>query len=215
MQINTNKLKTNLNLFKQSINKNYLLKTFGLRLLIFMGIGAIIYFIIRSNPEIKYNIQHAQYIKEFSKIIMYPSFYILKAIGYDAYLFYSKTIYIYGVYAIGINGSGSVFLGIPCFGVALMGGFIALIVSFPGKLKHKLWFIPSGLIIIQLLNISRMCTLAILIHKGFRHTFEDYYLLGIFKFNHHDIFNFFIYIVIFGMFVLYVNKFGVRNYKAK
>ncbi|MFZ4400709.1 MAG: hypothetical protein ACOYO1_11785 [Bacteroidales bacterium] len=196
-------------------NKNYLLKIFSLRLLFLMGTGAIILFILRNNAELKYQVQHAQFIYDFYKVIMYSSFYFLKSIGYDAYIFYSETIYKYGVYAIGINGSGSVFMGITCIGMSLMGGFIALIISFPGKLKHKLWFIPCGLIIIQLLNILRMSTLAVLIHAGFTHTFENYNVLGIFKFNHHDLFNLFIYIVIFGMFVLYVNKFGVKKYQEK
>jgi exosortase/archaeosortase family protein len=180
-----------------------------------MGSGAIVLFILRNNDDLKFKVQHAQFVYDFYKIIMYSSYYFLKTIGYDAYIFYSETIYKYGVYAIGIEGSGSVFMGISCLGMSLMGGFAALIVSFPGKLKHKLWFIPCGLIVIQLLNILRMSTLAVLIHKGFKHTFNDYNLLGILKFNHHDLFNFFIYIVIFGMFVFYVNKFGVKKYQEK
>ncbi len=215
MQTFFSKLKT---LFKDLIkffNDNYLLKVFSIRMLILMGSGAIVLFILRNNDDLKFKVQHAQFVYDFYKIIMYSSYYFLKTIGYDAYIFYSETIYKYGVYAIGIEGSGSVFMGISCLGMSLMGGFAALIVSFPGKLKHKLWFIPCGLIVIQLLNILRMSTLAVLIHKGFKHTFNDYNLLGILKFNHHDLFNFFIYIVIFGMFVFYVNKFGVKKYQEK
>ncbi|MFZ4741472.1 MAG: hypothetical protein ACOYLE_09955 [Bacteroidales bacterium] len=141
---------------------------------------------------------------------MYSSFAILKTLGYDAYFFYSETIYKYGVYAIEINGFRSIYMGISCIGMTLMGVFIALIVSFPSKLKHKLWIIPSGLIIIQLLNILRVCTLTLLDYYGFKHTFNEYNFLGILNFNHHDLFNLFIYIVIFGMFVFYVNKFGKK-----
>ena len=112
---------------------------------------------------------------------------------------------------MGIVGSKSIFMGISCIGMTLMGVFIALIISYPGKIKHKLWLIPSGLIIIQILNIVRMCTLTILVHNGFVHTFNDYNFLGILKFNHHDLFNFFIYIIIFGMFVFYINTFGLKK----
>ncbi len=209
------KLKLSFQKLNTFLNKNYLLKIFGLRLFALIGIGAIILFVLRNSPELKYKVQHAEFIYAFYKIIMYSSFHFLKFIGYDAYIYYSETIYKYGVYAIGINGSSSVFMGITCLGMSLMGGFVALIVSFPGKLKHKLWFIPCGLIIIQLLNILRMSTLAVLLHYGFKHTFTEYNLLGILKFNHHDLFNLFIYIVIFGMFVFYINKFGVNRYRKK
>jgi exosortase/archaeosortase family protein len=215
MQKYIQKFKESLLELKELINRNYLLKIFGFRLLLLVGIGGIILFILRNNPELKFKVQHAQFVYDFYKIIMYTSLYFLKAIGYNAYIFYSETIYKYGVYALGIEGSSYVFMGITCLGISLMGGFTALIIAFPGKLKHKLWFIPCGLIIIQLLNILRMSTLAILIHSGFTHTFEDFNLLGILKFNHHDLFNFFIYIVIFGMFVLYVNKFGINKYVDK
>ena len=215
MQKISRELKANFKKLILFFNKNYLLKIFSLRLLLLMGVGAIVLFILRNNPELKYKVQHAQFIYDFYKVIMFSSYHFLRAIGFDAYIFYSETIYKYGVYAIGINSSGSVFMGISCLGMSLMGGFIALIISFPGKLKHKLWFIPCGLIIIQLLNILRMSTLAVLIHAGYQHTFENYNFLGILKFNHHDLFNLFIYIIIFGMFVLYVNKFGVSKYQAK
>ncbi len=213
MQLNAPFIKTNLEKIKIFLDNNYLLKTFGFRLLLLIGSGAIVLFILRNNPELKFKVQHAPFIYDFYRIIMYSSYYFLRAIGYDAYIYYSETIYKYGVYAIGIKGSSSVFMGISCLGMSLMGGFIALIVSFPGKLKHKLWFIPAGLIIIQLLNILRMSTLAVLLYHGFTHTFNEYNLLGILKFNHHDLFNFFIYLIIFGMFVFYINKFGVKKYQ--
>ncbi len=215
MQLNFSVFKMSLQKLNLLINKNYILKTFIFRLLLLMGSGAIILFILRNSPDLKYKVQHAHFIYDFYKIIIYSSFYFLKAIGYDAYVFYSETIYYYEVYGVGIIGSSSVFMGISCLGMSLMGGFVALIVSFPGKLKHKLWFIPCGLIVIQLLNILRMSTLAVLLHAGYEYTFKDFLFLGIVKLNHHDIFNAFIYIVIFAMFVLYVNKFGVKKYFKK
>ncbi|NVN94130.1 MAG: hypothetical protein HXX18_02480 [Bacteroidetes bacterium] len=208
MLLNLLKLKIKeINIF---LNRNYIFKIFFIRLLILIGVGTFVLFIIKNNRELKYMVQHAQFIYVFYKIIMYSSFSILKTLGYDAYFFYSETIYKYGVYAIGINGFRSIYMGISCIGMTLMGVFIALIVSFPGKLKHKLWVIPSGLIIIQLLNILRVCTLTLLDYYGFEHTFNEYNFLGILKFNHHDLFNLFIYIVIFGMFVFYINKFGEK-----
>ncbi len=211
MLINLQNLKAKIQEIKLSINKNYILKTFGIRLLLLMGVGAIVLFILRNNSELKYMVQHAQFIYDFYRTIMYSSLYILKFLGFDAYIYYSETIYKYGVYAMGIVGSKSIFMGISCIGMTLMGVFIALIISYPGKIKHKLWLIPSGLIIIQILNIVRMCTLTILVHNGFVHTFNDYNFLGILKFNHHDLFNFFIYIIIFGMFVFYINTFGLKK----
>jgi exosortase/archaeosortase family protein len=198
------------------INKNPLLKKFALRLLALIGSGAIILFLLRNSSEInpdslKYKIQHAQIIYDFYKIIIYCSYYFLKLIGYDAYIYYSETIYKYGVYAIGINGSGSVFMGISCLGISLMGGFIALIVSYPGKIKYKLWYIPMGILIIQILNVLRMSTLTLLMHYGFKYTFNDYNLFCFFKMNHHDLFNLFIYFIIFIMFVVYINKFGMKH----
>jgi len=207
------RFKTKILEIKIFLNRNYILKTFGFRLILLIGIGSIVLYILKNNTELKDMVQHAHFIYAFYKIIMYASFSILKTLGYDAYFFYSETIYKYGVYAISINGFRSIYMGISCLGITLMGVFIALIVSFPGKLKHKLWFIPSGLIIIQLLNILRVFTLTLLDYYGFEHTFNEYNFLGILKFNHHDLFNFFIYIVIFGMFVIYINNFGLKKYQ--
>ena len=84
-----------------------------------------------------------------------------------------------------------------CLGIDMMFTLTALIISFPGKWKDRLWFIPIGLIGIQLINIGRivgLCLSFLLLKKG---SFVD----------HHDVFNVIAVIFIFFLFVMWVGRY--------
>ncbi|MCF8256142.1 MAG: exosortase/archaeosortase family protein [Flavobacteriales bacterium] len=87
-----------------------------------------------------------------------------------------------------------------CLGVDMTAMFIALVVSFPGKWKHRAWFIPVGVVGIIGINVLRVAMLCLTtIHNG-HHQFID----------HHNIFNTITTAFIFLMFVAWVRMHGPR-----
>lgn len=95
---------------------------------------------------------------------------------------------------------GKHWLGIAhvCNGLVLYALFIGFLVSFPGPIKHKLWFIPLGLLIINLVNVMRAVILS-LVKLYYVHTLD---------FNHRYTFTILVYGCIFLLWVWWVNKFS-------
>lgn len=85
-----------------------------------------------------------------------------------------------------------------CNAVSVMILFVAFVIAFSGKLKHTLIFIVSGILIIHVLNVIRIALLniALLYYP------ESQELL------HGVIFPAFIYGVVFGLWVIWVNKYS-------
>lgn len=83
-----------------------------------------------------------------------------------------------------------------CSGLKQFYQWTVLMLLFPGPWKHKLWFIPSGIIIIHLVNIFRIVTLSIVVVHWPQH----------WDFIHEWILRPFFYVVIFGMWVFWVEK---------
>lgn len=94
--------------------------------------------------------------------------------------------------------------------------WIFLMVIFPGPLKHKLWYIPVGLVIIEWTNVIRICGVLLMgiwwpnihIHIGG----SD---IDTFQLAHDYIFKLFFYFVIFLMWVLWVEKFYNKTKTTK
>lgn len=82
-----------------------------------------------------------------------------------------------------LNGQPSVIVGDPCNGLLLYALFVGFIVAFPGPIRHKLWFVPLGILVIYALNVGRVALLA-LNHVYWHPTVE---------FNHHYTFTFVVY----------------------
>lgn len=103
---------------------------------------------------------------------------------------------------IGIDGSGGLWIGDRCNGVTLFAVFTGFILAFPGSIKHKLWFIPAGILCIHFLNILRIVVLAIL----------DVHSRAWTEFNHTYTFNLIIYGFIFYLWILWINHFSpIKN----
>ena len=83
--------------------------------------------------------------------------------------------------------------------------WIFLMVLFPGPWKHKLWYIPAGLVIIEWTNVVRICGI-LLMQIPWPNSFHI---------AHDYIFKFFFYLVIFLMWVLWVEKFYNPTIKSK
>lgn len=86
--------------------------------------------------------------------------------------------------------------------------WVFLMVLFPGPWKHKLWYIPAGLVIIEWTNVVRICGILLMemwwpnIH--IRLMGND---INTFHLAHDYIFKVFFYLVIFLMWTLWVEKF--------
>ena len=77
---------------------------------------------------------------------------------------------------------------------------------FPGPWKHKAWYIPAGLVIIEWTNIIRICGILLM---------EIQWGPKVFHIAHDYVFKVFFYFVIFLMWVLWVEKFKNKKTTEK
>jgi exosortase family protein XrtF len=106
---------------------------------------------------------------------------------------------------IGVDGTGGLWIGDNCNGIALFALFAGFIIAYPGSWKKKVLFIPVGIILIQLLNVVRVVVLAIL----------DTYSRAWTEFNHTYTFTIIIYGCIFYLWMLWTNKISDTSLKTK
>lgn len=84
-----------------------------------------------------------------------------------------------------------------CTGIKQSFIFTAIILLFNGSWKQKLWFIPAGLIVLYIYNLLRIAFLSGLV--------KDYKYL--FDFMHEEITKYIYYAIVFGLWVLWEEKF--------
>ena len=96
-----------------------------------------------------------------------------------------------------------VWVGTPCNGLKLFALFSIFIIAYPGKWKHKLWFIPSGIFLIYWINVIRIMILLKLIATD----------PVLFQFNHNYTFTISVYTVIFILWLIWAKYFG--NFKIE
>ena len=85
-----------------------------------------------------------------------------------------------------------------CNAMSVMILFVAFVVAFKGKLRHTLLFIIAGIFIIHILNVLRIALLSMAL---FHYREYEHILHGV-------IFPLFIYGVVFGLWVIWVQKFS-------
>lgn len=132
----------------------------------------------------------------FLKALQFTSIEVLQIMGYDL---------VHGYNSLAIVGSYGVIIGNPCVGFGLTYGFVALIISYPGPLKAKLWFIPLGAAVILAVNVARVVSIAK----------QTYTIGGFVQMEQHDLFNNIIYILIFLLWVVWVQLIVNRHNKKK
>ncbi len=91
---------------------------------------------------------------------------------------------------IGINSS--------CSGLKQFYQVFFLFLLFPGQWKHKIWFIPLGFVIMFLTNLFRIISLSVILLWK-----PDYW-----NFSHDWILRPFFYVVLFGLWVWWVERFA-------
>lgn len=97
------------------------------------------------------------------------------------------------------GGWANVVIAPECASLKQWLHWLFLMLFFPGPWKHKAWFIPAGLVIIEWTNVVRICGILLMQMQwpgpNTFHIAHDY------------IFKAFFYFVIFLMWVLWVEKF--------
>lgn len=115
---------------------------------------------------------------------------ILTAMGYE--------VAVLGNDVVKVVGYGGVGIGNYCLALELFILFIALVASYPASWKHKLWFIPAGVLSIHALNAVRVISLNLL----------TVYYPQYADFNHHFTFRIVVFIYILLLYAYFVRKYG-------
>ncbi len=134
------------------------------------------------------------YDQKFIGNIIEAADVLLKSLGYTTF----KVLQSRDMQVIGIDGSNGVWVGSNCNAITLFSLFAVFIIAYPGSQKHKLWYVPSGIIAIHILNILRVTALAMIANS------YPQYL----NFNHTFTFTFLIYSFIFLLWIIWVNRFA-------
>ncbi len=114
----------------------------------------------------------------------------LEALGYEMNYHYRQTVYIVGTEGFYVLEHC---LAIPA--TLIFGAFIAV---YRGPWKHKLWFIPLGMLGVQLINLLRLFLLALLM----KHASPAYY-----DFNHSVTALIFEYGLVFLLVVIWMRRY--------
>jgi len=99
---------------------------------------------------------------------------------------------------VGIEGAPGVMIGAPCDGLVLFALFAVFVIAYPGPWKHRLWFIPAGILLIHGLNILRIVGLTIII------SWRREWL----SFNHDYTFTILVYAVVLMLWWIWVKRFA-------
>lgn len=97
---------------------------------------------------------------------------------------------------VGIAPSGGITVGEPCDGIVLFVLFVLFVALFPGKSRHRWWFIPLGIASIHLLNSLRITALALIF----------FYRPEWLAFNHDYTFTIIVYSYVFFLWMFWVKK---------
>ena len=122
---------------------------------------------------------------------------VLRLLGYNSYAATIQEQYN----VIFLNGKISVSIEDGCNGLVLMALFAGFVISYPGPLRKKLYFIPAGLLLIYCINIVRVVTLVI----------NQDISKSTFDFNHKYTYSITLYVIIFGLWMLWANYFAKVN----
>jgi exosortase/archaeosortase family protein len=99
------------------------------------------------------------------------------------------------------NNDIRLFLGESAAGLKQMCLFSLLIIFITGQWKHKAWFIPVGIVILHLTNVFRIiCLVVIAMHWPQQ-----------IHYAHDNLLRILYYIVIFGLWVVWVEKIAYKN----
>ncbi len=99
------------------------------------------------------------------------------------------------------SNGGYITVNTSCSGLKQFYQVLVLFVLFPGPWKHKLWFIPFGFVIMFLTNVFRIIALSVILLWKPEH----------WDFSHDWILRPFFYVVLFAIWVWWVEHFTRRR----
>ncbi len=173
-------------------NKMYLFiaNTVGIFLLMILFYG-----LLRRNESI--NMWYVNRLNDYAIILLKIAKHIIQQFGYEV-VTYGKTIRIIDNFS-----TKGIFMDRGCMGRNVMLGYLGLILAYPGRNIHKLWYIPLGLMILVFVNAIRIAGLAIIADCCPQYS----------DINHYVVFKIAAWIVIFLLWVVWMNKFGTLKIK--
>jgi len=133
-----------------------------------------------------------------SDLLFNQSVWVLQHIFQIDFTTEAQTIYVN-------NHNGYVEVSPGCTSLKQWMHWLFIMLLFPGPWKHKLWYIPLGLVFIQFINVFRVVGLALMIIPWPQH----------FHFFHDNIFKPIFYFFIFLMWVGWVEFFVLPNKRKK
>jgi exosortase/archaeosortase family protein len=96
---------------------------------------------------------------------------------------------------------GYIHINQSCSAVKQFMQWLVLMILYPGHWKHKLWYVPAGFFILHLTNIFRIVGLSVVLLN-----WPAYW-----DWSHDWVFRPFFYVVIFAMWVFWVERFTNKN----
>lgn len=138
------------------------------------------------NEFIAHNLNYIQALK--SALIL-PAVWIIKLFGFYA---------IYNEMDILVVDGPWLRINYACLGLGVMSFLAAFVIAFPAKLKAKLKLFAWGILMIYLLNVTRIAALGVLLgfFKSQRRNFT----------YHHEVFNIIVYICVFILLYFWIKK---------
>ena len=124
-------------------------------------------------------------------LIITQAIFLLRLFGYTTYQQREDE----DMQIMGIDGAHPIWIGSPCNAMTLFAFFALFVMAFPGSFKHKLWFIPAGIILIHLVNLVRVMGLTLI----------SFYAPDYLEFNHTYTFTILVYSIIFALWMWWVN----------
>ncbi|MDF1551174.1 MAG: archaeosortase/exosortase family protein [Bacteroidales bacterium] len=155
-------------------------------------IWSLFYQFLRYSPFI--NSFYEVITNQLTKILLISSKFLLEIFGFETEIS-GKTMRIFG--------TEGVYLDRGCLARNLMGLFAGFIIAFPGNIKYKLWVIPAGLLVINILNVFRISGLAYLVLR-----YPEYVDI-----NHHVIFKYTVYFFIFLLWYFWIKYYSASAKK--
>jgi exosortase/archaeosortase family protein len=117
---------------------------------------------------------------------------VLRLAGYE--LVHYKRVII-------IEGTRGIYVADLCLGIAPMVIFSGFILSYGDNKRDKLWFIPLGIFAIYIINVLRICALALV----------QYHYNKLFRFAHEYLYVTVTYGFIFLMVIWWMNKWADKK----
>jgi exosortase/archaeosortase family protein len=171
----------------------YLIKFAGIFCICYFGTLAIIGLSAPAGHYSYFIDTYLDYISGLRKSLMFASRILLSLVGYNAVTS--------NIYSLKIEYGKAIHIGFDCLGYGVMSFWIAFIAANKGSLIKKIKWIFGGLLLIWLINVTRISLLLIATNK---HTI---FPLGL---NHHTWFNVVAYLLIFILIWLY-DRSGKRS----